>query len=211
MGLLFVHLATIWVKVKLSGMVPSPERCRAQGNTPDFMFEHFIVHPLDDTRWTPPIGRWSLTVIGIQLCTLKAEYKNPAIILQWLDTSSIVRFTLTYCSYALFYRTNTDYHLEGTSNGPPMILLPKCLNEPYSLDSSLNSLIGTRGGHALNTWEVPLYGVKWIVWYPSLLSWGHMHAQGMYRVVEAPQYSYSTRSSSIPRRGPGTIPWSFPR
>ena len=38
-------------------------------NTPDFMLEPFIVHPTDDTRWTPPIGGWSLTVIAIQLCT----------------------------------------------------------------------------------------------------------------------------------------------
>ena len=145
MGLLFVHWATIWVKIELSGMVPSPERCRAQGNAIDFIFEHFIVHLLGDTRWTPPIERWSLTVIAIQICTLKAEYKNPAIISQWLNTGSIVRFTLNYCSYALFYRTNADHHLEGTSNGPPMILLPKCLIEPNSLNSILNSLIGSRG------------------------------------------------------------------
>ena len=69
MGLLFVLLATIWVKVELLSVVSPSGECRVQGNTPDFMLEHFIVHPTDDTRWTPPIGRWSLTVIAIQLCT----------------------------------------------------------------------------------------------------------------------------------------------
>ena len=79
MGALFVHWARIWIKVELSEMVSSPEGCRAQGNTPDFMFEHFIGHPSDDTRWTPPIGRWSLTVISIQLCTLKAKYNRKTL------------------------------------------------------------------------------------------------------------------------------------
>ena len=69
MGLLFVHWTTMLVMIELSGLVPSPEGGRAQGNTPDFMLEYFIVHPTDDTRWTPPIGRWSLTVIAIQLYT----------------------------------------------------------------------------------------------------------------------------------------------
>ena len=66
MGLLFVHWTTIWVKIELAGLVSSPERCRVQGNTQDVVLEHFIVHPLDDTRWTSPIGKWSLTVITIQ-------------------------------------------------------------------------------------------------------------------------------------------------
>ena len=52
---------------------PSGEGYRAQGNTPDFMLEYFIVHLSDDTRWTPPVGGWSSTVMAIQLCTLKAD------------------------------------------------------------------------------------------------------------------------------------------
>ena len=66
MGILFVHWATIWIKVGLLEVVPSNEGCRAQGNTPGFMLECFIVHLSDDTVW-------SLTVMAIQLCTLKAE------------------------------------------------------------------------------------------------------------------------------------------
>ena len=73
MGVLFVHWTTVWVRVELSRMVPLDEDCRAQGNTPDFMFEHFIVHLSDDTSWTPPVGGWSSTVMAIQLCTLKAD------------------------------------------------------------------------------------------------------------------------------------------
>ena len=73
MGVLFVHWTTVWVRVELSRMVPLEEDCRAQGNTPDFMFEHFIVHLSDDTSWTPPVGGWSSTVMAIQLCTLKAD------------------------------------------------------------------------------------------------------------------------------------------
>ena len=95
---------------------------------------------------------------------------------------------------------------EGTSHGLTMGLLPKHLNEPNSLISSLNSLIVPRGGHALHTWEVPLYGVKWIVWCPALLSWGQKGTQGIYRVLATPHYSYSTKSSSLPRRRPGTNP-----
>ena len=49
-------------------MVPSTEEYWAQGNTPDFMLEYFIVHLSDDTRS-------SLTVMAIQLCTFKAEPK----------------------------------------------------------------------------------------------------------------------------------------
>ena len=82
MGLLVVHRATIWVKVELSGMIHSSERCKVQGNTPDFMFEHFIVHPLDDTRLTPPIRRWSLSANAMQLGTLRAKHEHPVIILQ---------------------------------------------------------------------------------------------------------------------------------
>ena len=82
-GLLFVHWATIWVKVELLEVVPASEGYRVQENTPDFMLEHFIGHPLDDTRRTPPpIRRWSLTVIAIQLCTLKAKHKNNLAMLQ---------------------------------------------------------------------------------------------------------------------------------
>ena len=50
MGVLFVHWTTMWVKIELLGLVPSPEGCRALVNTPDFMLEYFIVHPTDDTR-----------------------------------------------------------------------------------------------------------------------------------------------------------------
>ena len=73
MGVLFVHWTTVWVRVELSGMVPFEEDCRAQGNTPDLMFEHFIVHYADGTSWIPPVGGWSSTVMAIQLCTPKAD------------------------------------------------------------------------------------------------------------------------------------------
>ena len=54
-GVLFVHWTTMWVKVELLEMVPSSEGCRAQGNTPDFMLEWFIVHLSDDTVWSLPV------------------------------------------------------------------------------------------------------------------------------------------------------------
>ena len=82
MGLLFMHWDTIWVKIELFLNGPLHKGCRVQGNTPDFMLEHFIVYLSDDTRWSPPIGGWSLTIIPIQHCTLKASLKYPAIILQ---------------------------------------------------------------------------------------------------------------------------------
>ena len=92
MGVLFVHWTTVWVRVELSRVVPLDGDCRAQVNTPDFMFEHFIVQLSDDTSWTPPVGGWSSTVMAIQLCTLKADPNgknqnqiqiyNPAIRLQ---------------------------------------------------------------------------------------------------------------------------------
>ena len=72
---------TIWVKVEPSQIVPLRRGCRVQGNTPDFMLDHFIVHLSDDTRCAPPIGGQSLTVIAIQHCTLKAKQKYPAITL----------------------------------------------------------------------------------------------------------------------------------
>ena len=74
MGLLFMNSATIWVKVELSQMVPHHRGHSAQGNTPDFMLEHFIVHLSDNTRWTPPIRGWGLTVIAhsrLNINTLK--------------------------------------------------------------------------------------------------------------------------------------------
>ena len=69
MGLPLWHWAAIWVKVQLMSVFSPSGECRPQGNTPDFMLQHFIEHPTDDTRWTNPIRRCSLTVIAIQLCT----------------------------------------------------------------------------------------------------------------------------------------------
>ena len=46
MDLLFVNWATIQVKVKSSQMAPLPRGHKMQGNTPDLMLEHFIVHLL---------------------------------------------------------------------------------------------------------------------------------------------------------------------
>ena len=89
-------------------MVPSLEGCRVQGNTPGFMLEHFIVQLSNDTRWTPPLGGWSFTVITIQHCRLKPKQKYSAIILKYLNSGFIVRNTLKYCSYPLFYRISTN-------------------------------------------------------------------------------------------------------
>ena len=124
MGLLFMHWPTMWVKIELLGLVPSPEGCRVQGNTPDFMLKHFIVHPTDDIYKMDPSNREAESnshCYSALHSTLNLNMKkNHAKILQWLDTCSIVKY-LNYCSWALFHRTNTVCHTGGdlpwTNNG----------------------------------------------------------------------------------------------
>ena len=64
-GFLFVHWATIWVKIEQLHCTLSLRGLWAIRNTPDFMLEHFIVLFLAGTRWTPSLEGWRLTVMTI--------------------------------------------------------------------------------------------------------------------------------------------------
>ena len=61
----FMLWATIWVKVESLHWQPSSRVSRAQGNTPDFILEHFIVQLTADTQWQPSTEGWNLVAIAI--------------------------------------------------------------------------------------------------------------------------------------------------
>ena len=56
MGVLFMHWATIWVKMEHLHWQPSRRASRAQGNIPDFILYCII---LNNTQWQPSTKGWN--------------------------------------------------------------------------------------------------------------------------------------------------------
>ena len=74
-GCKFVHWATIWVG---SGEITTSsycEECRAQENTPDFIFTHFIELFCDVTGGAPRDWELESAVMAIQQTTLRVVLK----------------------------------------------------------------------------------------------------------------------------------------
>ena len=70
-----MHWATIWVGSGEITTSSSCEECRAQGNTPDYIFTHFIELFCDVTTGAPMDWELESAVMAIQQTTLRVVLK----------------------------------------------------------------------------------------------------------------------------------------
>ena len=74
-----MHWTTIWVGSGEITLSSSSEECRVQGNTPDFIFTHFIELFCDVTAGAPMGWELEPTVMAIQQTTLRVVLERKTL------------------------------------------------------------------------------------------------------------------------------------